>query len=162
LKRIDIVIGAFKKMPDKKLIIAGTGPDETRLKMLAKNCENIEFLGSIDEKTMLDLYSKCIATISANIDEDLGLVPLESHASGKPAIAVREGAFLETVGKNNGVFFYPNPDSLVKAVKKCEKTSWNYKNIQKSAKKYDIKNFVKRIKNEIKQLALASNIENFD
>ncbi len=152
LKRIDIIIEAFKKMPGKNIIIAGSGPDKERLIKIAGGCENISFLGSIDEQTMISLYSTCIATISANVDEDLGLVPLETHASGKPSIVVSEGAFLETVNKTNGVFFDPNPESLIKAIHECEAKKWNHRRIQQTARKYDIKNFVKRIKEEMQLL----------
>lgn len=146
LKRIDIAIEAFKKMPGKSLVITGTGPDESRLKQLAKGAKNIEFMGSVDEKTLIELYSTCIATISANKDEDLGLVPLETHASGKPSLAVKEGAFEETINKNNGLFFEPNTYSLMEAINKCERTTWDYKKIRNTAQIYDIKNFTKRIK----------------
>ncbi len=149
LKRIGVLIEAFKQMPDKKLVIAGTGHDEQRLRKLAAGSTNIKFVGSVSEKEMLDLYSTCIATISANVDEDLGLVPLETHASGKPAIVVREGAFVETVKKTNGVFFEPNALSLIEAIKDVESRKWDYKKIQKSAEKYSIRNFVTRIKKSI-------------
>jgi len=35
-KRVDIIIQAFTKLPQKRLIIASTGPDEKRLKQLAE------------------------------------------------------------------------------------------------------------------------------
>ena len=146
LKRIDLIIKAFSSMPGRKLIIAGTGPEESRLKKLASRYRNIEFLGAVSDEKMLRFYSKCIATVSANIDEDLGLVPIEGQASGKPALAVREGGFAETIieGKT-GVFFNPDSESLVSAVKKLEKMKWNGKAIQKHAKKYDISVFANKI-----------------
>ena len=144
LKRIDMIIRAFKKMPGKKLIVAGSGPEEDKIKKLARGCRNIEFLGSVSDKKLLELYSTCRATIAANVDEDLGLIAIESHASGKPIAAIKEGGFLETVNKNNGVFFKSEND-IERALDKLEKTKWNPKTIQKSAQKYDIKEFTKRI-----------------
>ncbi|MFA4819920.1 MAG: glycosyltransferase [Candidatus Aenigmatarchaeota archaeon] len=145
LKRIDMIIRAFKKMPGKKLVVAGAGPQEKQLRKLAYGCRNIEFLGSVSDARMLDLYSTCKATIAANVDEDLGLIAIESHASGKPIAAIKEGGFLETVNNNNGVFF-KNEDDIARALDKLEKTKWNPKTIQKSAQKYDIKEFTKRIR----------------
>ena len=145
LKRIDLLISAFKKMINKKLMITGTGPDEARLKQLAGNATNIKFLGSVSEKELLNLYARCKATISANIDEDLGLSPIESQAAGKPSLVVNEGGFLETINKSNGVFFKPNVNSLISAVNKLEKKKWNHKAIRKSAKKYDINTFAQNM-----------------
>ena len=152
LKRIDILIEAFRKMPGKKLVIAGTGPEESALKKLASGLGNIKFVGSVTEKQMLDLYASCSGVISANINEDLGLTAIECQAAGKPAIAVEEGGFKETVvsGKT-GLFFRPNVDSLIKAVNKAEKTNWDYKAIQENSMKYDIETFVSNIKSIIKE-----------
>jgi len=156
LKRIDIIIDAFKRMPDKKLIIASSGPDEKRLKKRAKGCENIKFLGAVSEEKLLDLYSRCRAVIVAAKNEDLGLVAIEAQASGKPVIAVAEGGFLETVNERTGIFFQPNFDSLISAIERCEekfsKKQWNYRIIQRNVKKFDIQNFVKRMKKIIKEL----------
>lgn len=145
LKRIDMLIQAFKKMPDKKLIIAGSGPDEKRLKALARNCKNIELLGSVNDKQLLHLYGTCKATIAANMDEDLGLIAIESHASGKPIIAIKEGGFLETVNNTNGVFF-SNHQDIPRAIERLEKTEWNHRLIQRSAQKFDIDEFSSNVK----------------
>ena len=145
LKRIDMIIEAFIKIPDKKLIIVGKGPDKKSLQKISQNYDNIKFVGSVPEKELIDLYARCKATIASAIDEDFGMVSVESQAAGKPVIAVKEGGFLETVNKKTGVFFEPNSESLVNAIKKCEKIKWNYKLIQKNAKKYDIKLFAKKM-----------------
>ncbi len=147
LKRIDIIIEAFKKMPQKKLLIAGSGPEERKLKQQALGAENIEFLGPVSDGRLMDLYARCSGVISANVDEDLGLSAIECQAAGKPAIVVREGGFRETViGNKTGLFFEPNAGSLIKAVSKAEKIRWDRSFIEKNAKKYDIDGFVKKIR----------------
>ena len=151
LKRIDMLIHAFKKMPNRKLVIAGSGPDEKRLKYLARSCKNIEFLGNVSDKKLLHLYGTCRATIAANVDEDLGLIAIESHASGKPIVAIKEGGFLETVDSTNGVFFTDQHD-IPKAIEKLEKTKWNYKLIKKSSQKFDINLFTSNIKSTLGEL----------
>lgn len=148
LKRIDMIIRAFKKMPDKKLVIAGRGPDEKRLKKIADGCNNITFLGGVGDKKLLHLYATCRATIAANMDEDLGLIAIESHASGKPVISIREGGFLETVNKKNGVFF-SNGEEIPSAVETLERRKWNHKTIQESSKRFDIKVFKSRVNSMI-------------
>ncbi len=152
LKRIGIVIEAFSKMPDKHLMIIGTGPAERELKKQAEGLRNIRFLGPVGEKQLIDLYARCDGVISANVDEDLGLTAIECQAAGKPAIAVGEGGFKETVIENRtGLFFEPNPDSLARTIKKAGKTRWDHAFIEKNAKKYDISAFVSNIKKIISE-----------
>ena len=154
MKRIDIIIEAFKKMPEKKLVIVSTGSDEKRLKEFADGCVNIKFTGAVDEKTLLQLYATCEATIIAAKDEDLGLVPIESNASGKPCIAIREGGFKETIieGKTGVFFDTPDAESIMKAVERCEKIKWNTKAIKRNAKRFDTKVFIKRMENIMKSI----------
>lgn len=153
LKRIDIIIEAFKQMPGRKLKITGTGHDRLKIMKLAHGCKNIEFTGSVTDSEMKKLYSECKAVICASIDEDLGLAPIEASASGKPTLAVKEGGFLETVTENrNGLFFKPEPASLVKCIEKSEKKKWNPKQIRKSAEKFSLKQFEKRIRKCIDEI----------
>jgi len=61
-----------------------------------------------------------IASIYIPIDEDFGMSPVESMASGKPVIGVREGGLLETViHGETGLLVSPDPseEDLIKAVR---------------------------------------------
>ena len=44
-KRVDVIVKAFKKMPDKKLIVISAGPSYDGIKKLAKGSKNIQVLG---------------------------------------------------------------------------------------------------------------------
>ena len=151
LKRLDIVINAFKKN-GKKLVIASSGPEEKNLRKLAADFNNIEFIGRVSEARLRELYADCKATIIAAVDEDLGLVPLESHAAGKPCIAVMEGGFLETVKEGkNGVFFDPYPESLNTAITRSEKIKWDKNYIISTSRNYDVKDNINDTNNFIKK-----------
>ena len=120
---------------------------------IASGYNNITFLGKVSEEKLADLYSRCKATIAAAVDEDFGLVAVESLASGKPCIAVNEGGFLEILKDGvSGIFFHPDPESLNAAIEKSEGVRWNTTRIMKEAKKYDTKAF------ERKMESLASGI----
>ncbi len=101
-KRIDIAIEAFNglRLPLK---IVGTGPLLRALKQRARS--NIEFLGSVDDMRLAELYASCQALIFPG-EEDFGIVPLEAQASGRPVIGFGRGGLLETVvgvdGRNEG------------------------------------------------------------
>ncbi len=152
LKRIDMLIRAFAKMPDKKLLITGTGQDEKRLKKIAEGMSNIHFLGNISDEKLRILYSTCRATIAANIDEDLGLIAIESHASGKPIVAVKEGGFIETVKEGENGIFFSNERDIKRAIDKLENTKWNAERIRKSTECYDINVFAKNIKSILEEV----------
>ncbi|MCX6819343.1 MAG: glycosyltransferase [Candidatus Aenigmarchaeota archaeon] len=146
LKRIDLIINAFRQMPSRKLFITGAGPEKTRLQKIAKGYENISFLGDVSEQKLLDLYARCNAVIVAAKDEDLGLSAIEAQAAGKPVVAVKEGGFTETVNTKTGIYFKANANSLIKAIEKTEKTKWNRKELQKNAGRFDINIFIKKIR----------------
>ena len=96
-KRVDIIIQAFIKLPQKRLIITSIGPDEKKLKQLAEGFANIQFTGDINDNELKNLIGNSIATIYIPKDEDFGISPVESMAAGKPVIGSGEGGLLETV-----------------------------------------------------------------
>lgn len=97
LKRVDMIINAFRKMPEKKLVVASGGIETGRLKRLAAGSENIEFTGWLEDGKLRNLIANCRATIYIPRNEDFGMAPVESMAMGKPVIGVAEGGMLETV-----------------------------------------------------------------
>ncbi|MFA5049578.1 MAG: glycosyltransferase family 4 protein [Candidatus Micrarchaeia archaeon] len=100
-KRFEIAIEAFKifskNNKDWKLIIAGFLNQNKReieylnyLKEISKEYK-IEFKLNLTENKIIDLYSKCYATLFSAVNEDWGLIPIESMASNKPCISINEG-----------------------------------------------------------------------
>jgi glycosyltransferase involved in cell wall biosynthesis len=119
LKRVDVVVKAFIQMPDKRLVIASTGPEMERLKQLAEGSENITFTGAVDDRQLKGLLEKSIASIYIPREEDFGMSPVESLAAGKPVLGVAEGGVLETlVHGETGILIpaNPSPEDLITAV----------------------------------------------
>ena len=122
-KRVDLVVEAFKQMPDKKLVVTSGGQELARLKSLAGNAKNIVFTGWTSEEALRKLVGKAIATIYVPMDEDFGMSPVESMAAGKPVIGVTEGGLLETVlHQKTGLLINanPSPEDLIHAVKQMD------------------------------------------
>lgn len=102
-KRIDLVIEAFNHT-GIPLIVVGVGSEGKRLIRRARS--NITFRGFVTESEKYDLLAHARALIHPQ-EEDFGLTPLESHASGRPTIAYHSGGACETVLEGqNGTFFY--------------------------------------------------------
>lgn len=120
LKRVDLVVKAFKQMPEKRLVVVSDGPERPGLEALAGDAANISFAGEVGDARLVELIGGCIATIYVPRDEDFGMSPVESMAAGKPVIGVAEGGLLETVvAGETGVLVPANPgiDDLVEAVR---------------------------------------------
>lgn len=109
-KRVSLLIRAFLQMPDKKLVVASGGSQESYLMDLADGADNIHFAGWCGDARLRRLIQQSIATIYLPQDEDFGLSPVESMAAGKPVIGVAEGGLKETVvHERTGLLLRSNP-----------------------------------------------------
>lgn len=102
-KKIDLVVEAFTKMPDKKLVVIGDGPDFNKIQKIAKNHSNIELMGYQSFEVLKAKMASAKAFVFA-AEEDFGIAPVEAQACGTPVIAYGKGGALETiVGLSSGV-----------------------------------------------------------
>ena len=133
-KKVDLAVKAFNKT-GKRLIIVGKGPDEEKLRYLAK--PNVEFLGWKSDDELALLYAGCTALVFPG-EEDFGIVPLEAMASGKAVIAYGKGGALETVQDGlSGVFFYEQTvEALEIAVSKAEQMQFDVENVRNRALRF--------------------------
>jgi glycosyltransferase involved in cell wall biosynthesis len=119
LKRVEMAIRAFLRLPDQRLLVTSDGPEAGRLRRLAAGAANIQFTDTVDESRRLDLLAHCRATLCLSRDEDFGMAAVESMAAGKPVIAIAEGGFAETVlNGETGIWLLSDagPEDVVKAV----------------------------------------------
>jgi glycosyltransferase involved in cell wall biosynthesis len=150
-KRVDIVIKAFLKNK-AKLKIYGDGIDLGRLKKIAGNRENIEFLGRVSDRELARLYSQCQAFIHPQI-EDFGITAVEAMASGRPVIAFKQDGATETVaaGETGTFFERQTPEALNKAISEFDALKFNPQSIRQHAEKYSTERFKKEIKSFIEE-----------
>ena len=103
VKRVDLIVEAFTKMPDKKLIVASGGPELKKIQKIAAGYPNIVIKGWVSEEEIVELVGNCIASIYVSMDEDFGMGITESLSAGKPVIASNEGAFPEIMTNETGI-----------------------------------------------------------
>lgn len=142
-KRFDLAINVFNEL-GWPLKIAGIGPEINKLRRLAKN--NIEFLGLVSDENLAELYSHTRAFIFPQ-EEDFGITPLESMASGRPVIAYRSGGAMETIKDGEtGLFFdEQTEDSLKGALIKFKDKDFDPAKCRLQAQKFDISIFKEAI-----------------
>lgn len=97
-KRMDLAIegAAAGGFP---LVIAGSGPDEERLrKVAARTGANVDFRGAVSDEELLSLYAGCGVVLFTPADEDYGYIALEAFLSKKPVVTCTDsGGPLEFV-----------------------------------------------------------------
>lgn len=90
-KRIGLLVEAMRRASTRvPLYIAGTGPDEQRIKALADGDPRIHFLGFVNDDEMLEWYRNALAVPFVPLDEDYGLITIEAMLSGKPVLTVTD------------------------------------------------------------------------
>lgn len=146
-KRVELAVEVFNKLGDK-LVIIGTGRERKKLERMAN--KNIKFAGAVSEKKLIEYYRGAKALIMPQ-EEDFGIVAVEAQVYGVPVIAYKKGGALDTVipGKTGLFFEEQKPESLVKAVKKFEKTKFVVDNLYANAKRFSKENFRKEIEDLI-------------
>ena len=119
-KRMPLIVEAFAKMPERRLVVIGDGPDMDLVRAAAG--DNVEILGRQSDAAMTDYMSRAKAFLYA-AEEDFGIVPLEAQACGTPVIAYGRGGSLETIRGHDdpgqtGIFFpEQSVDAIVAAVR---------------------------------------------
>ena len=142
-KKIDLIVEAFSKT-DKKLVVAGTGPDFEKIKKLAT--PNIELLGYIDDSEAIKYMQRAKAFVFS-AEEDFGITPVEAQACGTPVICLGKGGTKETIlDGETGIHFQEQKiDSLLKAVEKFERSEFEPKRVRKNAERFSKQRFEKEI-----------------
>lgn len=147
-KKIDIIIEAFNRMPDKKLIVIGGGPNLAEYQKLAKS--NVTVMGYQPFDVLKDKMQHARAFVFA-ADEDFGMIPIEAESCGTPVIAYGHGGSLETVceGKTGLFFKEQTSDAIIEAVNRFEamgKKPFNYKTCREWAEEFSEERFKQEIK----------------
>ncbi|GGB75179.1 glycosyltransferase [Shewanella inventionis] len=141
-KKVDLIVNAFKSLPDRHLLVVGDGPDYKRIKESLP--PNVTLLGFLEYSDLISKIQNAKAFIYA-AEEDFGIVPVEAQACGTPVIGYGKGGLIDTV-KNGitGIHFYKQTTaSIIEAVKKFENsvTLVSAKEISQHAQKFGSERF---------------------
>jgi glycosyltransferase involved in cell wall biosynthesis len=151
-KRMDLLVEAFNRMPNKKLYILGDGPEMKKLKAAAG--PNIVFTGFCDRATVNNYVKKARAFLFSSA-EPFGIAVVEAQACGTPVIAFNKGAAGEIVADNQtGIFFNrQQPEAVIEAVSRFEAMSGQFDpdTIRDNARRFSINTFRRSLSHIIEQ-----------
>jgi glycosyltransferase involved in cell wall biosynthesis len=140
-KRIDLAIAATEAL-GRRLVIVGDGTDR-----LATPNPQITFLGKVSDAKLLALMREARALLFPQY-EDFGMTALEMNACGRPVIAYARGGALETIddGVSGVVFAEQTVDSLVRAIERFERLSFDSATIRRHAERFSKHRFIAHIR----------------
>jgi glycosyltransferase involved in cell wall biosynthesis len=124
-KRIDLVVKAFARMPCRRLVVIGDGPEYHKIKRLAGT--NVTIMGFQPDAVLHDHMRRAQAFIFAAL-EDFGSINIEVQGHGTPVIAYGKGGSCETVVAGaTGLFFHEQTvAAVIEAVDRFEKNKKEY------------------------------------
>ncbi|SEH79694.1 Glycosyltransferase involved in cell wall bisynthesis [Halobacillus karajensis] len=120
-KEIHKIRPLLERRNDLSLAIVGDGPVKKELEETFKGTNTI-FTGLLHGEELAQAFASSDALIFPSVTETLGLVILESMASGLPVIAAKSGPTMEQVedGKTGLLFENENTESMIQAIQRLE------------------------------------------
>ena len=143
-KRPDLAIRAFNAT-GRKLVVIGGGEMLNEIRALAG--PSIKVLGPQPFSALVHHYARARALIFPG-EEDFGIVPVESMASGRPVVAYARGGATESVidGITGVLFNEQSVEGINAAVERCESLALDPNVIVSRAREFSAERFARRMK----------------
>jgi glycosyltransferase involved in cell wall biosynthesis len=124
LKRFDLALRALAEPAagHVRCVIAGEGTELDSLVQLSRQLDvydRVQFVGRIDDATLIDHLARCRAVVFPACNEDYGFVTVEAFSCAKAVITCRDsGGPAELVHDGvNGFVTEPTPEALARAMR---------------------------------------------
>ena len=120
-KRLDLLVRAFRASDTKRrLLIAGTGPQQSELEALINGDPRIWLLGRVADDVLRRYYSRALCVPYLPLDEDYGLIAVEAMQAGKPVLTCADaGGATELVTDGlTGWIVAPQQGALTAAIER--------------------------------------------
>jgi glycosyltransferase involved in cell wall biosynthesis len=151
-KNFDVMI-AIADAAGVPLVVAGSGPDEDRLRAQAARCgARVVFEVSPGRDRLRELYWGARALLFPT-HEDFGIVPVEAQACGTPVLGLARGGLLETVDDSRTGYLIDSfrPEEYAALVPRLDHLDRNI--IQTNATRFSADVFQKRVADWVQQEA---------
>jgi glycosyltransferase involved in cell wall biosynthesis len=118
LKGLQTIIPLFSQYRKARLLVAGTGDYENKLRRLAGKSENIRFLGYVSGMRLDRLYQGALGVIVPSINYEVSppLVILEAFRQRAPVLVRNLGSMPELVEESGGGCVFNSEQELLTAM----------------------------------------------
>jgi glycosyltransferase involved in cell wall biosynthesis len=120
-KNLHVLIAAVEQLVKEgarlSLIIAGTGPEEARIRALAERLPGVvRFIGFIDEARKRSILSESDIFVQLSIREGLSIATLEALASGVPCVVSNLPGVREPITPGHTGWYVDDPENVQSVV----------------------------------------------
>lgn len=119
-KNIHVLIAAVEKLVSEgaplSLAIAGTGPEEDRIRRLAAESRAVRFIGFIDEAAKRSILSETDIFVQLSVREGLSIATLEALASGVPCVVSDLPGVREPITPGRTGWYVADPENVESVV----------------------------------------------
>lgn len=144
-KGVATLINAFKELTDMRLVIVGTGEEETRLRELASGFNNIEFQGYKQGDDLKHIIADAsFIIVPSECYENNPMTIIEGYIQGIPVIGSAIGGIPEIIqnGQTGYTFTCRDKNDLIAKIKKASGLSdAEYAQMSISARQFADNNF---------------------
>ncbi|GIX10485.1 glycosyltransferase [Elioraea sp.] len=126
-KRVDLAAASFRRMPDRRLVIVGDGPQMRAVRQAAGDAPNISFRGHVGKAELVALMQSARACLHI-AEEDFGIAMVEAQACGTPMLAFGRGGARDIVrtpeesdAPTGLLFAEQTAEALIEAVERFER-----------------------------------------
>lgn len=118
-KNIPFLLECFEKIPNIKLVLAGSGMTtdiKERIESSLRN-EDIHYLGRVDDRSLRSLYQNALCFVYPSKEEGFGLQICEALACGCPTLVADTSSLPEVLGAGGIVFSLSKPETLIDPIR---------------------------------------------
>lgn len=154
-KKFDALLKACH-LARTELVLAGSGPDTPRLLQIARRLdpvgERLHFVGQLSEGELHWYARRAAAAVFPQI-EDFGIVVMEAQLVGCPVVVHHASGAAELVTKKTALILTDGRmQTLVSAIRRARRKTWNRLDIQQTARQYAGVYFARRWRRFIREM----------
>ena len=157
-----LLLQAFKKVPNAKLLLAGDGPLRKQLEQLSATLginDRVEFVGPIPRENACEFFQEIDAFVHPSRYETFGIVLIEALSTGRPVVATRCGGPNDIVRNEDGILVdVDDADGLGKAMCSMINMDWDTKSMREGVEARYTKGSIRNQLLEVYEAVLSSNL----
>ena len=122
-KNISLLLESAKRLPDLTFTIGGDGPLRDQVESELKNLPNLNYLGWLDRKSVVDAIDRADMLVLPSVVESFGSVALEAMARARNVLVSRNCGIQNWPRLAEQLFYWEKEESLDEAIQRVADAS---------------------------------------